>query len=148
MRAVDGHRACSAIGLSLLLGGGAAFATEHDGQTPPQLPFELPPLSSPGVAADAGASDLTAALVRVDQIHFRGSRAQSASVLQAAAAPYLGRDLNPAEIEELRTALTHLYTDRGYINSGVVLDPQAPWRSRDGSSRYASTGRKGCAPPT
>lgn len=127
MRAVDGHRACSAIGLSLLLGGGAAFATEHDGQTPPQLPFELPPLSSPGAAADADAIAVTAASVRVDQINFRGSRAQSASVLQAAAAPYLGRDLNPAEIEELRTALTHLYTDRGYINSGVVLDPQAPY---------------------
>jgi hemolysin activation/secretion protein len=126
MRALDGHRACSAIGLSLLLGG-AAFAAEHEGQAPGQLPFELPPLSSPGVAADAGASALSATLVRVDQINFRGSRALSVSVLQAAAAPYLGRDLSPAEIEELRTTLTHLYTDRGYINSGVLLDPQAPY---------------------
>jgi hemolysin activation/secretion protein len=111
------------LGLLLLLSSGIALATEPDAPAAPEAPFQLPAVSDPA----AGANDSSASPVRVERVAFRGTRALLVSVLQAAAAPYLGRDLNPAEIEELRTALTHQYTDRGYINSGVVLDPQAPY---------------------
>ncbi|MEO8858635.1 MAG: ShlB/FhaC/HecB family hemolysin secretion/activation protein, partial [Burkholderiaceae bacterium] len=41
-------------------------------------------------------------------------------------APYLGRDIDAAELEELRQKLTRLYVERGYVNSGVLLAPQGP----------------------
>src|SRR6204780_4756626 len=111
------------LALSLLLGSGMALATQGDAVAAPEAQFQLPSVSNPA----AGVADSTASPVRVEHIAFRGNRALRLNVLQAAAVPYLGRDLNPAQIEELRTALTHQYTDRGYINSGVVLDPQAPY---------------------
>ena len=129
IRDLEGHRARCALGLLLLLTGGAAFAAEPEAPAAVEAPFKLPAVSGPGAGDDsaAGANAATAQTLRVERIAFRGNRVLRLSVLQPAAAPYLGRDLNPAEIEELRTALTHQYTDRGYINSGVVLDPQAPY---------------------
>src|ERR1039457_971862 len=90
----------------------------------PDPGVKLPP------AADTGTDktdELNSNPVRVDRIAFRGNRALRVSALQAVAAPYLGRDLTVADIEELRNALTHRYTDHGYINSSVVLDPDAPY---------------------
>jgi hemolysin activation/secretion protein len=86
--------------------------------------FTLPAATNPSAAAELG----DAAPVHVERIAFRGNRVLRVAALQAVAAPYLGRDLSAAEIEELRIALTHQYTDRGFINSGVVQDPGAPYR--------------------
>ena len=63
----------------------------------------------------------------VERIVFRGNRALSAGALRAVAAPYLGRDLTAGDIEALCSALTHRYTDHGYITSSVVVDPDAPY---------------------
>jgi len=127
IRGLEGHRVRCALGLSLLLTGSAAFAAEPEVPAAPEAPFKLPAVSSHGVGGDTAANAPTAYPVRVERIAFRGNRVLRVGVLQAAAAPYLGRELNPAEIEELRSTLTHQYTDRGYINSGVLLDPQAPY---------------------
>jgi hemolysin activation/secretion protein len=119
IRARDARRACCAIEVWLLLAAGTAFAAEPETPAAPEAAFKLP--------AVEGANPSIAGPVHVERIEFRGNRVLDTSVLQAAAAPYLGRELNAAEIEELRTALTHQYTDRGYINSGVLLDPQTPY---------------------
>jgi hemolysin activation/secretion protein len=103
---------CALLALSAA---SAAMAADDGG-------FQLPQVTTPaGAGAVAGTSS-----VHVARIAFKGNKALSATALQAAAQPYLGRDLSPAQIEELRVLLTHQYTDRGYINSGVVLDPAAP----------------------
>jgi hemolysin activation/secretion protein len=82
--------------------------------------FQLPdPTTHTGAAASV-------APVHVERIVIKGNKALASTALQSAAQPYLGRDLSPAQIEELRVLLTHQYTDRGFINSGVVLDPAAP----------------------
>ena len=120
---VEVRRAHCGLGLSLLLGSGVALAAKREATPAPDAQFQLPPVSSPSAGEEAAALGS----VRVQHIAFRGNRSLRASLLQAVAAPYLQRDLNPADIEQLRTALTHAYTDRGYINSGVVLDPQAPF---------------------
>jgi len=78
-------------------------------------------------AASSAPLTVNTASVHVERIAFSGNRAVRVSVLQAAAKPYLGKDLSGTAIEELRMALTHLYTDHGYINSSVALDPQAPY---------------------
>jgi hemolysin activation/secretion protein len=90
--------------------------------------FQLPPVAAPASSADAadvGAVDVDRP-VHVDRIVFKGNKVLPSRTLQAAAQPYVGRDLSPAQLEELRELLTHQYTDRGYVNSGVMLDPAAP----------------------
>ena len=83
----------------------------------------MPSVAVPG----PGDSQESSKPVRVERIRFRGNKALRTSALQVVADPYLGKDLTPADIEELRIALTRQYTDRGYINSGVILDPKAPY---------------------
>ena len=39
-------------------------------------------------------------------------------------APYLNKPVSLADLEEIRTRLTKLYIDRGYINSGFVIPDQ------------------------
>ena len=38
--------------------------------------------------------------------------------------PFVGRTTNLAQLYELRSAISQLYTDRGYVNSGAYLPPQ------------------------
>src|SRR5258708_25492365 len=44
--------------------------------------------------------------------------------IAAVAAPYLNRELTAEDLEALRVALTLLYINRGYINSGAILPDQ------------------------
>ena len=55
---------------------------------------------------------------------FVGNTVVSEADLQAIAAPYAGRELGNAELDELRTRLTRRYVDAGYINSGALLPDQ------------------------
>ncbi len=80
--------------------------------------FQLPGVATPpseGAAASIGT-------IHLQRVIFKGSKMLPQQSLQAIAAPYLGRTLSAAQVEELRELLTRAYTDRGYINSGVVLD--------------------------
>lgn len=81
--------------------------------------------SIPADAAVAGNADSQP--LRVERIVFRGNRALPTAALRAVAAPYLGRDLTADDIEALCSALTHRYTDHGYITSSVVVDPDASY---------------------
>ena len=76
----------------------------------------------------AGNERFAASSVRVNRIDIRGNRALSSTALRVVAAPYLARQLTEADIGELREALTRRYTDHGYLNSRVVLDPEAPFQ--------------------
>ncbi|WP_199336657.1 ShlB/FhaC/HecB family hemolysin secretion/activation protein [Oscillatoria sp. FACHB-1407] len=46
--------------------------------------------------------------------------------LATVTAPYANRSLTFAELLEVRSAITQLYVDRGYINSGAYIPPQTP----------------------
>jgi len=121
------------LGMSTLgLGLGGARASDPPGgagnsavsvDPPPAAGYQLPAVAAPGSAGDTERSNP----IHVERIVFRGNKALRSSALQVVAAPYLGHDLGAADVEELRDALTHQYTDRGYINSGVVVDPNAPY---------------------
>ena len=60
------------------------------------------------------------------QATFTGNTVITSDVLQATAAPYLSRPLNHPltedDLEDLRQKLVRVYTDAGYVNSGVVVD--------------------------
>jgi hemolysin activation/secretion protein len=69
----------------------------------------------------------TGRTLRVDAFAFEGNRVIGTAALQRIAEPYRGRQLDLAEIEALRVAITRHYIDQGYINSGAVL-PQDFYR--------------------
>lgn len=48
-----------------------------------------------------------------------------AQELQALAAPYTNREVTTEDLERLRTAVTLLYVQRGYVTSGAVIPDQA-----------------------
>lgn len=68
----------------------------------------------------AGAAD--EGLVTARRAVFTGNTVVATNALEAVAAPYLGRPASTDELDELRDKLTRLYTDQGYVNSGVVWD--------------------------
>ncbi len=94
---------------------------------PPEEPlFELPSLPPP--APDAGALSQGPKL-RVDAIDVVGSTVFDAATLAELTRPYTGREVSAGELLALRDALTRLYIDAGYLNSGAVLPDQ---RADDG----------------
>jgi hemolysin activation/secretion protein len=58
------------------------------------------------------------------EIRITGSTVFSAAELAQVTAPYVHRTLATEDVEELRQALTRLYVDRGYINSGAIIPDQ------------------------
>jgi hemolysin activation/secretion protein len=62
--------------------------------------------------------------VYVRRVDVVGSTVLSDDEIRSAAAPFEGRDLASEDLEALRIALTRLYVERGFVNSGVVLPDQ------------------------
>lgn len=93
---------------ALLLPAAAAAADEG---------FKLPPLAATQIQPATPAR-------QIDRLLISGNQVLPASLLQALAAPWLGRQLDEAQIEALRQALTRAYIDRGYVNSGLLIEAQ------------------------
>jgi hemolysin activation/secretion protein len=90
---------------------------------PPQVPrpeIVVPPLPVPpeGPALSRGVT------VTAKGFRFEGNTVIPEADLQAIAAPFAGRPLGNAELEELRQRLTRRYIEAGYINSGAVIPDQ------------------------
>jgi hemolysin activation/secretion protein len=88
----------------------------------PQLPN---PLNEP--ASTAGGE------MFVKHIEVRGVKAFKPEAIRSIVAPYENRTVSSAELQSLRIALTRLYVDKGYVNSGVLLPDQ---QSTDGVVIY------------
>ena len=62
--------------------------------------------------------------VFVREINVIGSTVFSAEELAKVTAPYLNREVTSEDLEALRVALTLLYVNNGYVNSGAILPDQ------------------------
>ena len=62
--------------------------------------------------------------VFVREIRVNGSTIFSAEELAKVTAPYLNREVTSEDLEALRVALTLLYVNNGYVNSGAILPDQ------------------------
>jgi hemolysin activation/secretion protein len=116
----------------LLLLAGASSGAERDAARQPEplavpkplprspgtLPFALPPLE----AEPPSANPRQGAWRRVKQVVFHGNTVITTQELQKVADPYLGRQLYDSDVEALRRALTLAYIERGYVNSGALLE--------------------------
>jgi len=96
---------------------------EFPGFAPP--PAEAPTLELPArPAAVSAARDVVAPRVRIRGVRVTGSTVFSDAELAALTDPYRDREVSIEDLEALRQALTRLYVDRGYVNSGAVLPDQ------------------------
>ncbi|WP_179137926.1 ShlB/FhaC/HecB family hemolysin secretion/activation protein [Candidatus Entotheonella palauensis] len=119
-----------------------AIVTQHHalGQTPPtpspsqpqssEPRWVLPPL--PPLSPEQQRR-LPGPRVFVNRIVVTGSTAFSNDRIDAVTDPYINREVTSEELESLRLALTQLYVQAGYINSGAVLMDQDV---RDGTIRF------------
>jgi hemolysin activation/secretion protein len=112
----------------LMSAGRSAFAADPPAAPPETAAppvgghFELPPVPAPNEeTASAGIDKLVG-------VEFVGNRALASKTLQSLAASYLGQPMTAAQVESLRQSLTRQYTDRGYINSGALIDTEGPHR--------------------
>lgn len=93
----------------------------------PSLP-ELPPTPEPPIQLQDRRSaptspqdpDRPAASFWVDQIQVVGNTIFQ-SEIDALVAPLVGQNLTLAQLLDLRTAITQLYVDQGYVSSGAFL---------------------------
>jgi hemolysin activation/secretion protein len=124
-----GRRACGRFGAALLLASTHALAVDAPPETvrpgfvepPPAGAFRLPPVPLAPVPSRAPE-----ARVEIRDVAFVGNTAIDTSELRAVARRFVGRRAGAAEVEELRQLLTRLYVERGYVNSGAVLDSVRP----------------------
>jgi len=89
-------------------------------QPPPPPPRILVPPPAP--EREAKGIPFRPAFVR--KINVIGSTVYSAEELAKVTAPYENRELNNEDLETLRRAVTLLYVDKGYINSGAIIPDQ------------------------
>jgi hemolysin activation/secretion protein len=97
---------------------------------PPTLPkqFETPTPPPGTLLPPAPIPPQTAPFpslrVFVHEIKVIGSTVFTAEELAQVTGPYVNRELTSEDLEALRVALTLLYVNRGYVNSGAILPDQ------------------------
>ena len=91
---------------------------EEPRPTPPPV---LPPLPPP---PRRELEPLPAERVFVREIRIVGGTVFSPQELARVAAPYVNRQVTSEDLEALRVALTLLYVNKGYVNSGAILPDQ------------------------
>lgn len=60
----------------------------------------------------------------VDNFEIQGNTVFSSEDIQQVVSDYQGRPLSISELFQVRTAVTKLYTESGYVNSGAYIPPQ------------------------
>ena len=95
----------------------------------PPLPQQPPPelrLPPPPLPPDSQRDRLSAGPhVFLREIRVSGSTVFGPEALDAVTRPYLDRELSSEDLIALCDAVTLLYVDKGYVNSGAVLPDQA-----------------------
>lgn len=85
----------------------------------------LPPDQSPATPHPGFEERLPPVKVFVRTFQFEGQTIFSPQELQAVAEPYTNREVTTEDLERLRTAITMLYVQRGYVTSGAIIPDQA-----------------------
>lgn len=82
----------------------------------------LPPVQAPPFEERTDKGPVLRVFVK--NIDVAGSTVFSAAELDQLTAPYVNREVSTEDLEELRRALTLLYVNKGYANSGAVIPDQ------------------------
>jgi hemolysin activation/secretion protein len=85
-------------------------------QPSPETPLDIPPTTPPGGETPGIPGNIT-----VTRFEFEGNTAFSQEELAKVTAQFLNRPISFAELLQAEAAVSKLYTDAGYINSGAVI---------------------------
>lgn len=88
-------------------------------------PKPLPPDQVPAGPPTASDQRLPPVTVFIREFQFEGQTVFSRNELHALAKPYTNREITTEDLESLRTAVTLLYVQRGYVTSGAIIPDQA-----------------------
>lgn len=100
---------------------------------PTPLPNQPPPSFILPSAPSAHSSEPPKKAFIIGEFCFEGHSTFKTEELRRIAAPFTGKPISIADLEELRQRLTHYYIDHGYINSGAIV-PYNPLKK--GAFRY------------
>ncbi len=81
--------------------------------------FQLPPVTKPIALGGTGKT------LVVKSIQFEGNSAIPTPELTALAQPYLNHPLTAGDFEALRRKISLFYVEKGYVNSGAVINNQS-----------------------
>ena len=96
-------------------------------EEPPLVPPVIQQPTPPFAPGEGGEIPPRGPRFLAREIRVSGSTVFSSKKIAEITAPYLNRELSSADLEALRRALTLLYINNGYINSGAVVpDDEAP----------------------
>ncbi|SPF48702.1 conserved exported hypothetical protein [Syntrophobacter sp. SbD1] len=94
----------------------------------PEAPQPAPPVieqpTPPFAAPESGERPAPGPRFLAREIKVSGSTVFSSEEIAKVTAPYLNLELTSEDLEALRRALTILYINKGYINSGAVIPDQ------------------------
>jgi hemolysin activation/secretion protein len=126
------------LSLAILARGGFCYSqtppaidpTGRSGEPPrlreeePRLTPKAPPVILPPAPVPKEKAGIPPVRAFVREIRVTGSTVFSSEELAAVTAPYQNREVTTEDLEALRIALTLLYINKGYVNSGAVLPDQ------------------------
>src|SRR5215468_4428486 len=103
--------------------------TGRSGEPPPlpkqfEAPTQPPGQLLPPAPIPPQATPFPSLRVFVREIKVIGSTVFSQEQLNSIVAPYVNRELTSEDLETIRVALTLLYVNSGYVNSGAILPDQ------------------------
>lgn len=105
---------------------------QRRGSSAPELPqFELPPPAPPSTPpaspvphAPTEAAPATEPAFLLKGVRVTGNSVLAQSDLDRVIAPFVGRPVGMRDLEQIREAITLLYVNQGYINSGAIIPDQ------------------------
>ncbi len=86
-------------------------------QSPPETPLEFPAPTTPSFEERPNLPGS----ITVSHFEFKGNTAFSDEELAAATAPFTNKPITFAQLLQVEAAITKLYINAGYINSGAVI---------------------------
>ncbi|MBD2341697.1 ShlB/FhaC/HecB family hemolysin secretion/activation protein [Calothrix sp. FACHB-156] len=89
----------------------------------PTTPTPLLPLTPPPVTSPTSPSELPVK-IQIKKIDILGSTIFTTEQLQDKVEEFINKEVTFEELLAIRTAITKLYTDKGYTTSGAFLPPQ------------------------
>src|ERR1700759_4428299 len=114
--------------LLLLVACPLTAAAQSPTQKEPDPPVTPPAVSEPAAVAPETPSDAAptgpSGALFVSRIELRGNPRLPQADIDALIAGYQNREVSAEELQTLRSALTKLYVDHGYVNSVVALPDQ------------------------
>jgi hemolysin activation/secretion protein len=97
---------------------------EQPPPTPTPPSDQLLPVPTPVPPTPEVVPGKIPATIQVDRFEVVGSTVFTPAELNAVTAPFTQRPITLSELFEVRSAISKLYTERGYITSGAFIPPQ------------------------